>query len=91
MFLVLQQLCIFFGLSSAASIASSTALSSTSFLCLGLLCILSVDLSHDVANLGVWVCLDEVAEEIRQAEKIAESANGIIFLGGGCRVSATGR
>jgi hypothetical protein len=64
---VLQQLSIFLGLGAPAPLASGAALATAALLLPGCLFILAVDLGHDLADLGVRVRLDEVAEQIGKA------------------------
>jgi hypothetical protein len=47
---------------------------------LHILSILTVDLGENLLDVRVWVRVDEMAEQICEAEEVSEAANGIIFL-----------
>ncbi|KAI6752645.1 hypothetical protein HG530_013397 [Fusarium avenaceum] len=57
-----SELSIFFSLGASTSLARGTSLPPSTLLGARSLSILSIDLGHDVPNLGVWVRLDEMAE-----------------------------
>jgi hypothetical protein len=79
--LLADQLRIFFLLGAPAALSGGAALPGVALLGLDfVLLVLAVDLVKDLSNAGVWVGLDEVAEQIRQAEEVAEPPDGIIIL-----------
>jgi hypothetical protein len=41
---------------------------------------LAVDLGKNLLDVRIWVRIDEVAEQVSEAEEVSEAANGIIFL-----------
>jgi hypothetical protein len=80
MFLVAQELCVFFGFSSSPSITCSASFSASTFLRSSGFGILVVDLGHDVSDFRVRISLNKVPEQIGKAKKVTKSSNCIIFL-----------
>jgi hypothetical protein len=81
MLLLAHQLCVLFLLSLPPALSSSTAF--PDFARLGLFCflgILAVDLDENFFDARVGVGVDEVAEQVGQAEKVSKAADGIVFL-----------
>lgn len=80
---VFEQLCIFFCFCASLTVASRASWSSRAFLTARRLFVLTVNFGHNIANFGIRIRLDKVAEQIRQTQKVTESANCIIFLRAG--------
>jgi hypothetical protein len=81
MFLFAHQFSIFFLFSLAPPLSSSSALAY--FARLGLLdlfFILAVDFGENLLDMRVWVRVDEMAEQVCEAEEVSEAANCVIFL-----------
>jgi hypothetical protein len=76
-----HQLRILFLLSLPPSLRCCTALAQLAVFCPRLFfSILAVDLGENFLDARVGVRVDEVAEQICQAEQISKPSNGIIFL-----------
>jgi hypothetical protein len=81
MFLLAHQLRVLFLLRLPPALSGSTAF--PDFARLGLLRffgVLAVDLDEDFFDARVGVGVDKVAEQVSQAEKVSEAADGIVFL-----------
>jgi hypothetical protein len=78
--LIFQEFGVFFSFSTSASLARGTPLPSGTLLAPRRFGILSIDFGHDIANLGVGVGFNEMAEEVCQAEEVSKSTNSVIFL-----------
>jgi len=83
MLLLAHQLVILLLLSLAPALSSRTALAQLVGLApLCLFGVLAVDLSENLLDVWVGVGVDEVAEEVCEAEKVSETTDGIVFLQG---------
>jgi hypothetical protein len=81
MLLLAHQLRIFLLLRLAPPLSSSSAF--TYFVCFCLLdffSILAVDLGENLLDVRVRVGVDEMTEQICEAEEVSEAANSIVFL-----------
>jgi hypothetical protein len=78
--LVFEQLGIFLGLGPATSLASSAALATAAFPLPSFLLVLTINLVHNLADLGIGVRLDEVAKQVSETQKVSETAERVIFL-----------
>jgi hypothetical protein len=81
MLLFSHQLGVFLLLGLAPPLSSRSALAHfAGFGLLYILSILAVDLGENLLDVRVWVRVDEMAEQIGEAEEVSKAADGIVFL-----------
>jgi hypothetical protein len=75
-----EQLCVLLLLCAPPSAAIGAALALVAGDSGLLFLILSVDLLHDLPDLGVWARVDEMSEQVGQAKQVAESPDRVILF-----------
>lgn len=81
MLLFADQFSVFFLLGFAPPLRRRSALANFARLgLLDLLLVLAVDLGENLLDVGVWVRVDEMSEQICEAEQVTEAPNSIVFL-----------
>jgi hypothetical protein len=76
-----HQFSVLFLLGLAPPLSSSSALADfVGFGLLELFGILAVDLGENLLDVWVGVCVDEMAEQVCEAEQVSEAADSIVLL-----------